>query len=183
MGKELIYNGIEFTSEFIIEVLIPQLPDNYVNFWDIKYNSKTGGIRFCKDKVESIYLFVSIKGIDESILKFVKSPHINHFEFDSLYVGFNINGEKEYDDYRYNINNEVIATYNFLLNENGGHFCNQFKDGVLLKKYITNNESFHPYVLQQMIDEGVITDFDVNTTTVDGFHVSDDIDTVYYFIR
>ena len=39
------------------------------------------------------------------------------------------------------------------------------------------------YALQQMIDRNVITNFDVNTTKVDGFHVSDDTDTVYYFIR
>ena len=194
--KELTYNGIEFTSEFITEVLMDQLPEDYINFWNINFNSKTGGIRFCKDKVESInifliktlyqksiYLFVSIRGIDESILKFTKLPHIDYVEFDSLYVGLNINGEKEYDDYRYNLNNEVIATYNFILNEDGGHFCNQFKNGVLLKQYITNNESFRPYALQQMIDRGVITNFDVNTTKVDGFHVSDDINTVYYFIR
>jgi hypothetical protein len=181
--KELKYNGIEFTNDFITDVLMDQLPEDYINFWDINFNSKTGGIRCYKDKVESIYLFVSIRGIDESILKFTKLPHIDYVEFDSLYVGLNINGEKEYDDYRYNLNNEVIATYNFILNEDGGHFCNQFKDGILLKQYITNNESFRPYALQQMIDRNVITNFDVNTTKVDGFHVSDDIDTVYYFIR
>jgi hypothetical protein len=61
MEKEIIYNGIEFTDEIINNILIPQLPSSYVDFWDIKYNSKNGGIRFSYNIIDYIYLFASIK--------------------------------------------------------------------------------------------------------------------------
>lgn len=183
MEKEIIYNGIEFTDEIINDILIPQLPSSYVDFWDIKYNSKNGGIRCSYNTIDSIYLFASIKGKDENILKFNKLPHSDYFEFDSLYVGYDIKGKDIYDDYRYNLDNKLIATYNFIPNEDGGHFCNQFKDDVLLKQYVTNSKLSNPYPLQQMIDKNVITNFDINTTQVDGFHVLGDVNTVYYFIR
>lgn len=182
MERELNFNGINFTNEFIIEVLIPQLPDDFSNFWDIKYLKKTGGVRFKEGVLESIYLFVYAKGKEESILKFIKSPHIDSFEFDSLYVRHDIKGINKYDEYRYNLDNEVIATYNFFPNEDG-HFCNQYKNGELDKKYVFSLEAFHPYELQKLIDSNIITDFDIENTNVDGFYPENDKNTIYYYIR
>jgi hypothetical protein len=183
MERELNFNGINFTSEFIIEVLIPQLPDDFSNFWDIKYLGKTGIIR-CKDGViESIYLFVYAKGKEESVLKFIKPPHIDYFEFDSLYVRYDINGENKYDEYRYNLDNEIIATYDFFPNNGKGHFCNQYKNGKLEKKYIFSFEAFPPYDLQKLIDDNIITHFDIDDTNIDGFYPEGDESTIYYYIR
>jgi hypothetical protein len=183
MGRALTNNGIKFTSEFITEVLIPQLPEDYIKFWDIKFTTQIGGIRFCKGEVEAIYLFISAKGKDEAILKYLKSPHIDHYDFESLYVRYDIEGKNEFDEYRYDLQNKVVATYNFEPKENG-HFCNQYKNGELDKQYVFSiDEVYHPQELQQMIDENIITDFDINNTDVDGMYVINFPDIIYYYIR
>jgi hypothetical protein len=182
MERELNFNGINFTDDFIIDVLIPQLPDDFVKFWDINYNTKTGGVRFKDGIVESIYLFVSAKGKEESILKYIKPLHIDYYYFDSLYVRHDVAGDNEYDEYRYNLDNEIIATYNFFPSDDG-HFCNQFKNGELDKKYIFSYETLDPYHMQRLIDDGIITNFDVTNTRVDGFYPHNDESTIYYYIR
>ena len=182
MGRALKDNGIKFTKEFIIEVLMNQLPEDYITFWDIKFTTQIGGIRFCNGEVESIYLFISAKGKNEAILKYLKLPHINHYDFDSLYVRYDIEGKNEFDEYRYDLENKVVATYNFSPSGNG-HFCNQYKNGKLDKEYVFSNEVYHPQELQQMIDENIITNFDINNTDVDGMYVINHPDIIYYSIR
>jgi hypothetical protein len=184
MERELTYNGINFTDDFITEILMPQLPDDYVKFWEIDNFTKTGGVRFKDGIIESVYLFVSAKGQDEAILKFIKPIHIDYYYFDSLYVRYDINEVNEYDEYRYNLENEIVATYNFFpIDEGDGHFCNQYKNGELDKKYIFSHETFPSYYLQRLIDDNIVTNFDTDNTNVDGFYPESDKNTIYYYIR
>ena len=179
------YNDIFFTQKFIDKELKPQLPDSYIKEWDIKIDVNVGGIRIKDDTIDGLYLAdVSVLGHNDGTLKFINTD--KGLIFDSIYVRRDSKYPFKYDEYRYNINHKLIGTYNYIQGfKYGTPFCTQYKNDVEGKKYIGvfNDSEETPKAFNKLIEDGVITKFNLEKTYIDYFYTEGDIEQKYYIIK
>ena len=185
----MTYNNIYFKEDFIKNKLKPQLPEDYINFWEIDFNTKVGGIRVDDKKIKTIYLFAPLKDYEDGVLRFDKVNSKSWFNptsiwvFHSLYSNYDFTNKYIYSEYRYNIKNELLSTYDFLGEKDKEYPFHQYVDDKLTKKYKFETAVAPPIELQIAIDEGILTEFDINTVKMDKCSIKDNPNQNYYYVR
>jgi hypothetical protein len=177
----MTYNNIYFRWDFIENKLKPLLPLEYINFWEIDFNTKEGGIRIDKNKIKTIYLFTPIKNYPGGVLRFDK--YALNWEFHSLYTNYDFTNQNKYSEYRYNLKNKLLSTYQFLGEKDKEYPFHQYVDDKLTKKYKFETAITPPIELQTAIDEGILTEFDINTIKMDKCSIKDNPNQNYYYVR
>ena len=183
-------NKVYFKEE-LVNSLHNCLPNDFIKFWDIKYNDLTDGcVRTLNNKVIAFYFYIKTDSVNRSILKFnfkggwFKEDNI---QFDSIYVHNNLKNYKPYQEYRYDVDNNLIAGYNFSnfsgKRYNGNDiFGEQFKKDKYVKNYTYNSISKNANSSLVKFSKKYLTK-DLSKTRVDYFHVGDNKKEIYWFIR
>ena len=180
--------NIFFKKEWIDKTIIPLIPQNFINRWDIDfYNHKhgyadkvRGGIRINGEQIEEFYLYVTtIDKTRSNILKFNNTKF--GYKFDSLYTGYDLYKIGKWNEYRYDVNNKILATYLFGQHSDGS-FCHQYKDDILHKKYKlslvgdkSNNKN-----LNKLSKKGIIQEIDLNEE-LDWVYIDGNTKLRYYY--
>ena len=178
-----IVNNIAF-SEVLKEKLTKAIPDSIMNFWAVKLKS-TGLARYDKNTLHSLYIDISCKFNDDSVIKFVVG---DGFAFDSIYSKNNaITGERIYPhEYRYDTNLNIIAKYVFAIPSSddisSGVICAQYKNDEKVKEYVYSYCKFSAELLSTLAEfiniEKVDELLDINC-----FLIKNNSEAVYYLIR
>jgi|TARA_B110000908_G_scaffold24947_1_gene28722 hypothetical protein len=185
-----ILNKVYFNKE-LVNSLHNKLPDKFKEFWEIKYNDLTDGcVRTLNNKVIAFYFYINTDSVNRSILKFnFKREYFkeDEIQFDSIYAHNNLKDSNPYQEYRYDVNNNLIAGYNFSVPSGVRYkgndiFGEQFKKDKYIKNYTyssipkTANSSLVKFSKKYLTKE-------LSKTRVDYFHVGDNKKEIYWFIR
>tara|TARA_B100000768_G_C11250765_1_gene364010 strand:- start:304 stop:867 length:564 start_codon:yes stop_codon:yes gene_type:complete len=185
-----ILNKVYFNEE-LVNSLNNKIPNKFKEFWDIKYNDLTDGcVRTLNNKVIAFYFYINTDSVNRSILKFnfkrewFKGDNI---QFDSIYAYNNLKNYKPYQEYRYDVNNNLIAGYNFSIPSGERYkgndiFGEQFKKDKYIKNYTYSSISKNANSSLVKFSKKYLTK-DLSKTRVDYFHVGDNKNEIYWFIR
>ena len=185
-----ILNKVYFNKE-LVNTLHNKLPDKFKEFWDIKYNDLTDGcVRTLNNKVIAFYFYINTDSVNRSILKFnFKGGWFteDNIQFDSIYVHNNLKNYKLYQEYRYDINNNLIAGYNFSALSGTRYnsdevFGEQFKKDKYIKNYTYSSIKKVANSSLVKFSKKYLTK-NLSKTMVDYFHVGDNKKEIYWFIR
>jgi hypothetical protein len=177
-----IVNNI-FFSEVLKEKLLKSIPESVMNFWDVKLKS-TGLVRYDKNTLHSLYIDISCKFNDDSVIKFVAG---DSFTFDSVYSKNDaITGERIYPhEHRYDINLNILAKYVFATPPPDDTpfdvICIQYKNGEKVKEYIYSHCEFSDELLNTL-SEFIDIKTEEKLSDINCFSISNS-DAVYYLIR
>tara|TARA_B100001094_G_scaffold72416_1_gene68597 strand:+ start:1287 stop:1835 length:549 start_codon:yes stop_codon:yes gene_type:complete len=177
------YNNVQFNDEFV-SFIDGELNEKFKKFWGVKYKDKTDGcVRTLNGKIIAFYFYVDTNSNKQSILKFNfrSTKKGDEFQFDSIYVNKDLKGINQYQEYRYDENNNLIAVYNFG-DDKAPFFCEQFKEDEHVKNY---THSFKPKLANNSLVKFSLLYLNKNLhkTKVDYFHVQDNKKEIYWFIR
>ena len=187
MSKRL-FNKVYFKQSFV-DFINSSLDPKFKEFWNIEYKEQTDGfVRTSNNEVVAFYFYINTNSNKQSILKFnfrnlidVSDWRDDEFQFDSIYVNKDLKKKNNYQEYRYNEQNDLIASYNFG-DDKAPFFCKQFKEDKHKKSY---THSFTP-----KLSNSSLTTFskkyltkDLSKIKVDYFHVKDNKNEIYWFIR